>query len=527
MKTPEPNYFRILVADDEQACVDLFRQVLSLTGDSMSFDLVSCDTKDLAVNIVKKSVQQNNPFSVAFIDIPMPFGTDGWWAAEQIRAIDPHVEIVLMTAYLDYTPQEITSHVPPVHKLIYIQKPFHSNEIYHYAHALCSKWQLELNWLNANKKLERLVEERTKKLVDTNEQLVAKAFEYKQTADSLKESEKKYRRLFTNESEAFLVIDAETYRFEDVNPAALDLFEFSKEEFKGLTARDISAEKDKTRIELQKIRRNEPGSNYIPLRYFKKKDGTVFPGEVYAGTFISKGRNKLIGAIRDITERKRDEERLRFLSANLLTAQEKERKKIALELHDDFGQILSALKLNLRYIQKRLKNRENLKSDCENAVLIVNQVIEKVRRLSHGLTPCTLDDLGLSTGLKVLIRDFSKHTELTILYEFNDMDNLFSSMSQLLIYRIFQEALMNIHHHSQADQVTIHAKKRENDISFMIEDNGKGFDVKQLASSDISKSGLGITSMKERVRLLDGQIEINSQLSHGTQIVFTIPFERE
>ena len=125
------------------------------------------------------------------------------------------------------------------------------------------------------------------------------------------ESEDKYRRLFENVSDAVMIFDAETWMFEDANEATLDLYGYSKEEFLALTVEDISAEKEKTRLSVQKINNNEPGSKSIPLSYFRRKDGTTFPGEVSAGTFVSGGRKKIIGAVRDITERERAEEALR------------------------------------------------------------------------------------------------------------------------------------------------------------------------------------------------------------------------
>jgi PAS domain S-box-containing protein len=520
----EPKKFRILVADDEYAYLDLFEEVLASDG-PMSFELVTCGRAVEAVQSVKKSIEQNHPFAVAFLDIRMPSGPDGLWAAKQIRDMDPHIEIVIITAYSDYAPIEIISNVPPAHKLIYMQKPFCLREIHHFAYALSSKWQNELNWLKINDKMEAVVEARTKALSNANEQLKREVFKHKQTAELLKVSEEKHRQLFINESDAVMIFDAETNRFEDANPAALTLFGYSKEQFLNLDVEDVSAEKDTTKIAMQSIKSSNPFSKYVSQCQFKKKDNTVFPGEIYAGIYFSNGRGKVIGAVRDITDRLRAEEGLHILSANLLSAQEKERKQIAMELHDDFGQILNVLKLNLRHIFNKLTNdQENLKNECEKSIRYVKQVLEKVRRLSHGLTPTTLDDLGLSTALNALIRDFARHSKIKISCDFDDIDNLFSSMDQLIIYRVFQEALMNIQNHSKADHVVLIAKNDSDNISFIIEDNGKGFDVKQLYSKALHEYGLGLASMRERVRMLNGHLDISSRLSQGTKIVFNIPF---
>jgi PAS domain S-box-containing protein len=143
----------------------------------------------------------------------------------------------------------------------------------------------------------------------------------RRTETELRESEEKYRELFENESDAVMIFDAETLRFEDANRATLDIYGYSKEEFLTLTVAEVSAEKEKTRVAVKKIKDEESGSQYVPLRYFRRKDGSVFPGEIKAGDFISKGRKKIIGAIRDITERmnaqqdlKKSEARYRALS---------------------------------------------------------------------------------------------------------------------------------------------------------------------------------------------------------------------
>jgi PAS domain S-box-containing protein len=135
--------------------------------------------------------------------------------------------------------------------------------------------------------------------------------ELKQAESALRESEEKYRELFENESDAVMIFDAETLRFEDANRATLDLYGYAKEEFLTLAVADVSAEKEKTRVAVKKLKSGELGGEFVPLRYFKRKDGSVFPGEINAGDFISKGRKKIIGAVRDITERMNAQEDLR------------------------------------------------------------------------------------------------------------------------------------------------------------------------------------------------------------------------
>jgi len=121
--------------------------------------------------------------------------------------------------------------------------------------------------------------------------------------DVLRENEEKYRSLFENESDALIVFDAETQRIEEANLAALELFGYSEEAFLGLTFSDISAEKTQAAESVQELISGLPQGRYVPLGYFRKKGGTIFPGEIRTGAFVSGGRQKIIGVVRDISQR--------------------------------------------------------------------------------------------------------------------------------------------------------------------------------------------------------------------------------
>lgn len=238
---------------------------------------------------------------------------------------------------------------------------------------------------------------------------------------------------------------------------------------------------------------------------------------------------------RDISERKRAEkalvdaeETIRKLSFNWLTAQEMERKRIASDLHDDLGQCLALLKLQIRNIQKNLLPKQNdLANECENSLKYTNQLIEKVRTLSHGLTPGMLDDIGLTASLKSLIKGFSKYAYIYIEKDIANIDKLFPPLSEITIYRIFQEILTNIEKHSGADFVNIVVAKHSDFVSFEIEDTGNGFDLERITVTYPNKGGLGLASIKERLQMLGGRIEIKSRVNKGTKIHFMIPFDQD
>ena len=154
----------------------------------------------------------------------------------------------------------------------------------------------------------------------------------------------------------------------------------------------------------------------------------------------------------DITLRRRAEEalreseqRLRFLTSQLLSAQERERKRISMELHDELGQSLAVLKLQIRAIERGLgDDQQDLKAECLELLRYLDGVIDDIRRLSRDLSPAILEDLGLQSALQYLINGVSKHYAVSHAFEVEDLDHLFPADAQIIIYRIFQECLTNI-----------------------------------------------------------------------------------
>lgn len=235
---------------------------------------------------------------------------------------------------------------------------------------------------------------------------------------------------------------------------------------------------------------------------------------------------------RDITERKQAEQNLReseqnlhYLAAQLLTTQERERKRISRELHDELGQSLLVLKLQASHIRKMLNQEQNdLKEQCLEMMENCDQLVNEVRRLARDLTPTMVEDFGLLWALQHLIEKFCQHYgTYADVDHMEGLDELFSRETQIVIYRIFQESLTNIGKYAHASRLTIAIRPEDGQISFLVADNGRGFNLKEAYDHDSAHRGLGLMAMEERVRMMGGTLEIQSQEGVGTRISFKIP----
>ncbi|MCJ7784464.1 MAG: sensor histidine kinase, partial [Desulfobacterales bacterium] len=216
-------------------------------------------------------------------------------------------------------------------------------------------------------------------------------------------------------------------------------------------------------------------------------------------------------------ELRQSETRLRALSSQLLTAQESERKRIAMELHDGIGQMLTAIKFKVENIlQEKGKAKEK---SLEAIIRMIRESVEEVRRIQMDLRPSTLDDLGVLATLGWFCREYQKfYSRIRIEKEIGLQESEVSTPLRTVIYRVTQEAMNNIAKHSQADLIHLSLRRREDKIELFIKDNGMGFDLEEILSPERSQGGLGLSSMRERTELSGGTFAIESTKGKGTVI---------
>uniref|UniRef100_A0A7C3V6V6 histidine kinase n=1 Tax=Desulfobacca acetoxidans TaxID=60893 RepID=A0A7C3V6V6_9BACT len=221
---------------------------------------------------------------------------------------------------------------------------------------------------------------------------------------------------------------------------------------------------------------------------------------------------------------RQSEERLRFLASQLLNAQETERGRLSRELHDDLGQSLLVLRMQLNAILRRHSLDQEPRRHLEEAVNYLLDIIGKVRRLSQDLSPAALERLGLTEALRDLFENFQRYSdkEMTIKAELDEVKDILPEEANIVIYRITQEFLANVHKHSEATQVTAALKVLPEKVTISLEDNGKGFDLEEIKSRPQERRGLGLTSMEERLRMLGSKFSMTSRPGQGTRLYFEI-----
>jgi len=375
--------------------------------------------------------------------------------------------------------------------------------------------------------LEIRVQERTAELRSVVEALQDEMAERKQTEEELRDISL-YARSLIEASLDPLVTISRGGKIMDVNSATELVTGLSRDHLIGSDFSDYFTEPEKAKEGYKEVLLKGFVRDYpLSIRHTSGRTTDVLYNAALYKNEVGEMQG-IFAAARDISERKRAEEalresenRLRSLSSQLLTVQENERKRIAMELHDGIGQLLTAVKFKVESIlQVKGKGKAKAKEESLEAIIpMVKESVEEVRRIQMDLRPSTLDDLGILATLGWFCREYQKiYSRIRVQKEIDHQESEVSTPLKTVIYRVMQEALNNIAKHSKADLVYLSLRKKENKIELTIKDTGMGFDLEEILSPERSKRGLGLNSMRERTELSGGTFVIESTAGKGTTI---------
>jgi len=323
----------------------------------------------------------------------------------------------------------------------------------------------------------------------------------------------------------------------DVNSATELITGVPREQLIGSDFSDYFTEPEKARGGYQQVFKTGSVRDYpLSVRHTSGRITDV----LYSATLYRNETGEVQGvfaAARDITQRKRAEDalkesenRLRQLSSQLLTVQENERKRVARELHDGIGQILTAIKFKTDDIlqEKGRGKSESKKTSLETLNQMVKKSIEEVRRIQMDLRPSTLDDLGILATISWFTREFEKiYSSLHIEKRINLQEDEVPDSLRTTIFRVIQESLNNTAKHSKADWVHLSLQKTDGGLELRIEDNGMGFDLESTLSLKSAARGYGLSSMRERVELSGGSFAVESTKGKGTLVQASWPLQQK
>ena len=362
--------------------------------------------------------------------------------------------------------------------------------------------------------------------VQTVANLLATAIERKRAEEALRQSESRYRTLFEQSRDAIWITTRDG-KFIDANGTALALLGYDRDELLRLDVARLYADPKNREKFRRKIDRH--GGIREHEARLRRKDGVELDCLITASLWrdangVVQGYQSII---RNVTQRKRFEAelqssrtQLRAFAANLQAAREEERTTVAREIHDELGQTLTGLKMDLAWLRKKLpKDQEVLLEKADAMLGLMNDTINAVRRISTELRPGVLDELGLSAAIEWQAREFEKRTGIRCGLDSSVNEGGLDKTRSTALFRIFQEALTNIARHANATRVRVRLDQSNGQLRLQVRDNGGGIRKSKLADPQ----SLGLLGMRERAMLVGGDVVIADTRGKGTAVTVKIP----
>jgi two-component system sensor histidine kinase UhpB len=352
--------------------------------------------------------------------------------------------------------------------------------------------------------------------------------------DKIDPHEGRFRMLFERSPLPMWVVDTQTQRFLAVNDAALRLYEYTREEFLARGAHDILRAED--RAPFDEFLRGAAGAVQYGVFRHVKKTGEALDIDGVGHLVAWRGRPSRLVLINDITERLRTQqalerlnrelelshERLRALSRRLFEVQEEERRRLARDLHDDVGQALTALKIQLESLARPGADAA-LRPRVDDCVDTIQHTLERVRQLSLSLRPPQLDDLGLAAALRSHLDRQARVAGLQAHFEAEEAPREMTPDTETACFRVAQEAITNVLRHARARNLWLRLFTSGGRVAISVRDDGRGFDHEAMRRRAANGANLGLVGMEERIALAGGSLELRSAPGQGTVLLATFP----
>lgn len=334
--------------------------------------------------------------------------------------------------------------------------------------------------------------------------------------EELKASEEQYRLLFEQNPIPMWIYDPDTLRFVTVNRSALNKYGYTKEEMLDMTIADIRPKSDMAKLKadlkknLGKERTEFEEWNHLT------KSGKKLIVEISASNIYYKRKWQRLVIAHDITEQRKAEE---MAISAIIEGEERERQRIAKELHDGLGQYLSASNMNLKSVYEDLPGiPDKLDESFKTGLELLKHAISETRNISQNLLPKAIQDYGLELAVESLINNLKSNNNIKFTLYKNIFEADIPSNIQINLYRILQESLNNSIRHGMPDKIDVQLVYSDNEILLVVEDNGKGFNIHKE-----SGEGLGLRSMKTRAGAMSAELDIVSSKGKGTIISVIVP----
>lgn len=349
--------------------------------------------------------------------------------------------------------------------------------------------------------------------------------ERKRAEADLKSSEQKYKMLFEKNPMPMMMVALPEYKLVDVNDSAQRKFRYSREEFGKIDLRSLRNVPEEFRAEIE-IDTSMRGETQLGVLEMKDREGRIILMDIVTDDIFFQEKPVRLILFNDVTQEQISKDKLadsyesiRQLTEYLQNIREEERMHISREIHDELGQLLTVLKMDVSWLNKKIDAPEGpVRNKIAELLALIDTTVKTVRRIASELRPTLLDDLGLQAAMEWHLEEFERRSGIVHTFDPPASEIQIADNLKIGMFRILQESLTNVARHSGAKNVHVSLKQVDNDVILTVIDDGHGFDEEKT-----KKKTLGLLGMKERSNVMGGNYVLSSQPGKGTTVQVTVP----